>query len=131
MNQKLKRMLQAIRKPLTACAAVLLPTAVLAITAAPAHAAAPYRVPCGSGNQILIYTKEPNKLCFRGTGGINVAIYKVLNIKNMTDRWVTIYYTKDGGGPAGGMLIRPHSSGGADDVPGTKWNLITVTRIAT
>lgn len=130
MNQKLKRMLQAIRKPLTACAVVLLPTAVLAITAAPAHAD-PYRVPCGSGNQIQIYTREPNQLCFRGTGGINVAIYKVLNIFNMTDRWVTVFYTRDDGGPAGGMLIRPHTSGGADDVPGTNWTLLTVTRIAT
>ncbi len=120
MNQSLKRMLQVVRKTLTVGAAVALPAAILAvITAAPAHAAI-YRTGCGAPgySDVLAITKTAGNgenLCFSGTGILDGAIYGVGNINNASDRWVTLYYVDDLGGPVAGRFMPPHTAFGATD----------------
>ncbi|RVX41061.1 hypothetical protein EDD27_3520 [Nonomuraea polychroma] len=106
MNQTLKRTLQVVRKTLTAGAAVALSAATLTlITAAPAHAAVG-RVPCDGQIHAWVKTKDGHNLCFRGTGVLDVAIYNI-GLVSSRDRWVTVYYIRNAGGPVEGQLIPP------------------------
>jgi hypothetical protein len=101
-------MLQVVRKTLAAGAAVALSAAMLTlITAAPAHAAVG-RVPCGEQWHVEIITVEQpnNRLCFRGTGVLDVAIYNI-GVVHANDRWVAVYYIRDAGGPVEGQILCP------------------------
>ncbi|MGS2648892.1 hypothetical protein [Streptosporangium sp. LJ11] len=135
MNQTLKRTLQVVRKTLTAGAAVALSAAMLTlITAAPAHAAAIARVPCDGQIHVWIRTIDPsnNNLCFRGTGVLNVAIYNI-GLVSSRDRWVTVYYIRNAGGPVEGQLIPPKIEGATPPVhvwPLSYTPIHMITRIA-